>query len=367
MDKMKIASLPINGTSFGNISVGFLYELFLRKAEDFILFDIGSPDLRVFNRLNNHDEFINFINKLRTNPLERYSRKMPHFKLWHVNSSENSVSNKNTLMTFHELDNLTRSEAQILGNQDNVVVTSDYARDIFSDHIDVPIHVVPLFFDDLHYSVNNERSKIPSDVCVWHLGPIKWERRKWTEKAIKCWVKKFGGNNQHILKIACYNPFINPEGNNAFLAQALNGVKPHNVSIQGYMETLAECNAFCNASDIVLEPSGGEGWSLPSFSAVCLGKHALVHFCSGVKMWASNENSVLVEPENKESAVDGIFFHPNQPFNQGNIFSWSEDKWIEGMEKVYERWKKNRVNEEGVKLREKFSRKKFVDSILGIL
>ena len=364
---MKILSLPINSTSFGNISVGFLYELYLRKDNNFILFDIGQPDLRVFNKLNNNDDFINFINGLRANPLERYSREMSHFRLWHINGSSDSPSNKNTLLTFYELDSPTPTEINILNNQSNVIVTSDYTKEILSDHVDVPIHVVPLFFDDLHYSINNERSKIPAEVCVWTIGPIKWERRKWTEKVIKAWTKKYANNNNHILKISCYNPFINPEGNNAFLAQALNGVKPVNVSIQPYMETLIECNNFLNSTDIILDGAGAEGWSLPSFTALCLGKHGLIHNATGMKMWADEKNSVLVESESKESAIDGIHFHSNQPFNQGNIFSWSEDKWIEGMEKVYERWKKNKVNEEGVKLREKFSRKKFVDGILSII
>jgi hypothetical protein len=367
MDKMKIASLPINSTSFGNISIGFLYELFLRKDNSFILFDIGNPDLRVFDKLNNNDEFIGFINNLRANPLERFSRKMSHFRLWHVNGSENLPSNKNTLFTFYELDSPTKSEINILQNFDNVIVSSDYTKEILNDYLDVPIHVVPLFFDDLHYSINNERSKIPSDVCVWNIGPIKWERRKWTEKVIRTWVKKFAGNSQHILNIACYNPFVNPEGNNAFLANCLNNNKPHNVNIQGYMESLLQCNNYLNFCDIYLEGAGAEGWSLPSFTALCLGKHGLIHDCTGMKMWANKENSVLIESESKESSIDNIFFHPNQPFNQGNIFSWNEDKWIEGMEKVYERWKKNKINEEGVKLREKFTRKKFVDFILNII
>ncbi len=68
--------------------------------------------------------------------------------------------------------------------------------------------------------------------------------------------------------------------------------------------------------------------------------------------FANNENSVLVNPSGKISAVDNIFFHSGSPFNNGDIFDWNEDDFIIGCEKAIERYKKNPVNEEGLKLQE---------------
>lgn len=363
----KVLSLPINSTSFGNIAVNFLYELYQRNLTDFIFFDIGQPDLRAFDKLRNHDDFISFLNKIKNAPMERYSRNMSRFCLWHITNSENSPCNNNTLMTFYELDSPTKQELNILSNQDKVVVTCEYTKNILLDNgLETPIHVVPLFFDDLHYSVNNERSKIPADVCVWNIGPIKWEKRKWTEKAIRCWIKKYGKTREHILNIACFNPFLSPEDNNRFLINCFNGEKPYNVNVQPYLETLTECNNYLNFSDICLEPSGAEGWSWPSFTSLCLGRHVLAHHVTGIKEWATADNSILIEPDGKTPAYDDIFFHQGHPYNQGNIFSWEEERFMEGLDTVYKRWQNNKVNKEGLKLKDKFTRAKFVDSLLKL-
>ena len=365
----KILNLAINNLSFGNISTGLLHELYQRDDTSFLLSDIGQPDLSVFDKIRNDDTFITYLNDRRNNFLSKYSRNFPRLSLWHVGGSETSTSNNNTLLTFFELDNLEKSEVNILNNQNNVIVTCQYTKDIFIESgVKTPIHVVPLFFDHIHYQVNNERKKVPENVCVWSLGPIKWERRKWTEKTIKTWIKKFGNNPKHILNVACFNPFMSPEDNQRFLMQVFEGKqKPFNVNIHPYLGTLTEVNNYLNVCDIVLEPSGAEGFSLSSFHTTALGKHCLCHNVTGQKQWANETNSVLFEPDCKVTAVDNIFFRQGGDFNQGNIYSWSEDSFIDGLEKVYSKWQNNKVNTEGLKLQEQFSRKRFADSILEII
>lgn len=363
----KIISLALNATSFGNISVNILFELYLRNLDDFILFDIGQPDLSVFDKLRNYDDFINFVNRLKNNPTERYCRDMSGFRLWHVNGSESSVCNKNNLYTFYELDSPTKLELNILENQNNVAVSCEYTKNILLDNgLKTPIHVVPLFFDDLHYYLTEDRKKIHADVCVWSIGPIKWEKRKWTEKAIRCWIKKYGKNHQHILNLACFNPFLSPEDNNRFLINCFNGEKPFNVNVQPYMSSLFECNSFINFSDICIDPSGAEGWSYPSFTSLCLGKHVVAHNVTGIKEWADQSNCTLFEPDGKTNSADGIFFHPNLPYNQGNIFYWEEDNFMNALDIAYKKWQDNKINVEGFKVKDKFTRVKFVDSILKL-
>ncbi|NJO59118.1 MAG: hypothetical protein HC836_12520 [Richelia sp. RM2_1_2] len=110
--------------------------------------------------------------------------------------------------------------------------------------------------------------------------------------------------------------------------------------------------------------SGGEGFSLPSFHAVGLGKHAVLHNCSAISDWANEENAVLVNPSNKTEVYDGMFFHPNQPFNQGNIYDWNEDEFISACEKAITRFENSQCNENGVKLQEEYSWDKTVNTIL---
>jgi hypothetical protein len=90
--------------------------------------------------------------------------------------------------------------------------------------------------------------------------------------------------------------------------------------------------------------SRGEGWSLPSFHTVGLGKHAIIHNCSSLKGWANKENAVLVEPRGKVKAVDGIFFSGQGPFNVGNFWNWDEEDFMKALDQVVERKKMNKIN-----------------------
>ena len=127
-------------------------------------------------------------------------------------------------------------------------------------------------------------------------------------------------------------------------------------------------NEYLNSSDIVLGMSGGEGWGLPEFHSVCLGKHAVILNAHGYKDWASNDTCVMVEPsENKIEAEDGVFFTKGSLFNQGNIFSWDEKDFIEGCHNAISRTKENRLNTKGIELQDKFTYAKTLDTILELM
>ena len=126
-------------------------------------------------------------------------------------------------------------------------------------------------------------------------------------------------------------------------------------------------NDFLNSSDIILGMSGGEGWGLPEFQSVCLGKHAVLLNASAYKDWANSDNSVLVEPNGKRDVYDNMFFHKGQPFNQGQIYDFDEDDFINGCEEAVKRVESSRNNDEGEKLKEKFTYSKLVDSITSYM
>ncbi len=365
---MKIFNLPVNNLSFGNVSFGIINELYRREYNEFLLQDNGTPNLSAFNEVRADETFLNWFNLKRDNFLSKFSRDYSLLKLWHIVNSESSVGKRQTLFTFHELDQLTESEVNILNNQDHIILSTQYSKDVFeSNGVTTPITVVGLGFDDLHFKVNNERNKIPEGVCVWYLGG-KLENRKRHEKTIRAWVKKYGNNPQHILNLAVYNPFFSPEQNQGLLAQIFEGKpKPFNVTLHGYYETLAEVNNLINVSDIVIDMSGAEAWSIPSFNAVALGKHAILHNTTGIKEWATTDNAVLIEPVDKITAVDNIFFKPDAEFNVGNIFDYDVDEFSDKLDVVYNKWKKDRVNTNGLKIQKDFTWKKTVDKILEVI
>jgi hypothetical protein len=96
-----------------------------------------------------------------------------------------------------------------------------------------------------------------------------------------------------------------------------------------------------------------------------LGKHAIILNAHSYKEWATSDNSVLFEPNCKIPAYDGMFFHPNSLFNQGNIFDWKEEDFIDACERAINKVRINRLNTEGLKLAQQFTIKTTVDQILS--
>ena len=72
----------------------------------------------------------------------------------------------------------------------------------------------------------------------------------------------------------------------------------------------------------------------------------------------------MVEPSGKIDAYDGVFFHEGMDFNQGQIFDWEEEAFLDACDKAVERVKDNPVNEAGLKIQEEFTVHRTLDSIL---
>jgi hypothetical protein len=111
--------------------------------------------------------------------------------------------------------------------------------------------------------------------------------------------------------------------------------------------------------------SGGEGWGLPEFNSLCLGKHGVILNAHSYKGWANEENSVLVNFTGKIEAYDNVFFRKGSPYNQGNIFDFNHNDFLFACDQAIQRVKTNKVNEAGLKLQKQFTYEKMVDSILS--
>ena len=131
--------------------------------------------------------------------------------------------------------------------------------------------------------------------------------------------------------------------------QTLEGNHFNNINFIPTLEKNSEVNELLNAIDIDLTGlSGGEGWNLPAFNATCLGKWSVVLNATSHKDWATNENSILIEPSGEMPIADGVFFSEGSPFNQGTFYTWTEDEAVAAMEKAES--KAGQLNTEGVKM-----------------
>tara|TARA_Y100000592_G_C5482355_1_gene326435 strand:- start:3783 stop:4793 length:1011 start_codon:yes stop_codon:yes gene_type:complete len=332
-----------------------------KSNTDITLFPIGeSMDFSTFDKLDK--DFLDWIKYAFDSRLNNLDSNAKSLQLWHINGSENRVTKNQTLFTFYELDEPTQTEVNLVKQQDKCIFSSKYAADQFKDKGCENAYAVPLGFDEDFGPT--DKSYLKDRIHFGLMG--KFEKRKHTAKIVKAWLKKYGNNYKYQLTCCITNPFIKPEQMNQILGQLLEGKHYGNINFLPFLKTNSEVNDFLNSIDIDLTGlSGAEGWNLPSFNSTCLGKWSTVLNCTSHKDWANSDNSILVEPEGKESAEDGMFFSKGLPFNQGNIHSVSEEKIVSAMELAEKKAKTK--NTKGEELKSVFSYSNTLKEIIKII
>ena len=353
-----LVEAALNNLSFGNVSVNILKQLYKKNIE-IGLFPISDINIDAFSL---DQDFKKYIEDAVNSRYKFLSEDIPSLKLWHINGADNRKNKNQFLYTFYECNQPTEIETAIVANQEKTIFSSTYARDNFLDKGLENCEAVPLGLDDT-FKVTD---KTYMQDCV-HFGLMgKYENRKHTQKIIQTWLKKYGNNNKYLLTCCINNPFFQPEQMKGLINQTLQGKHYNNINFLPHLATNSEVNEYLNSIDIDLGGlSGGEGWNLPSFNATCLGKWSVVLNSTSHKDWATKENSILIEPSGEIAVSDGVFFNQNQPFNQGTFYSWTEEEAISAMELAES--KVGQVNTEGVKMGDKMTYEKTVDSILSLV
>ena len=352
--------LPINSVSFGQASLAILREAFRRKLEPYI-FPVGEVDL---SAQKDDKDFNAWLKICLEKAVKSHDRKTPIFKLWHLNGSLESYSEKQVLLTYYELDSPTPYELNIAKNNARILFSSQYSCNIFSDN-GVQSEFIPLGFDTHNFYPTNREYFQDGRITFNLVG--KFEKRKHHQRILKLWADKYGDDKRYFLNCALYNHFFKPEENISLVAQTLGNKRYFNINLLGYMPKNELYNDYLNAADIVIGMSGGEGWGLPEFQSICLGKHSIILDCNGYKSWANEKNSILVKPNGKIPAADGKFFTSGGPFNQGNIFDFKDEDFLEACSKAIETVKANPLNQEGLKTANKFNYSETLDHILNHL
>jgi hypothetical protein len=361
MNKLAL-HLPINSVSLGQVSTLILKTLFEREKNgtsdiDLYLFAIANIDL---SSQKIEEDFKAWLQSKLVKTLENYTKDIPVFKLWHLNQSLESYGYKQSLLSFYELDSPTKIELNIAKNN-NLILSSEYACTVFK-LFGVNCSYVPLAFDSYNFTKLNKQYHQDGRIVFNLCG--KLEKRKHHAKVIQSWIKAFGNDRRYHLQCAIFNHFLSPEQNHEFIKQILGGDKPFNVNFFPNFKENYIYNDFLNSGDIVLGVSGGEGWGLPEFQSVAIGKHAVILDAHAYKGWANSNNSVLINPSGKIDSVDNIFFRKGDMFNQGNIFDWNEEEFIFACRKAITRVEKDRVNKFGLELQTKFNKEDFVNRII---
>jgi len=359
--------LPINSVSFGQVSTLFLRTYFDKFRENNVcqldeLAYISNPDISPWEI---NEDFAAWLRGVSDKFNLSHDRNKTCFKLWHLNGSMEAVCNDTLLLTFYELDDPTPAEINIARNN-RIALSSKYAQEVFKAK-GIESTYIPLGFDDYNFK-RIDKKFFSDDRIVFNITG-KFEKRKHHSKAIRAWLKKFGNDRRYCLQAALFNPHL-PDAEKQYqaLIQSLTENKKYfNVNFIGPMQKNAVYNDFLNSGDIVIGMSGAEGWGLPEFQSVAIGKHSVILNAHSYKDWATQENSILVNPTGKIDSDDGFFFRKGSPFNQGNIFDFNDDDFISACEQAIKRVETSRINEAGMKLQQDFSKEKFVENILSAL
>jgi|TARA_R110000824_G_scaffold44752_2_gene130002 hypothetical protein len=353
-----IFDAPINNLSFGNVSFNLLRELY-KKETKLSIFPKSENDFTAFDKIDK--DFKGWIDNAITYRYHNLNPDLPSLNLWHLNGCEKRVSRRQFLLTFYELDSPTFVEKKLVEMQDKVFLSNPDAVDAFHKLGCKNVKFVPMGFDPDFHVIKSDKKLVEDKVHFILMG--KFEKRKHTKEVIQTWAEKYGNNNKYLLSCCVVNPFIKHEQMNALLSDTLDGKHYSNINFLPHLATNSEVNHLLNSADVDLTGlSGAEGWNLPSFNATALGKWSIVSNHSAHKAWATKDNSILLDPGEKEPAADGLFFTESGDFNQGNIHKFNKDLSVAAMEEAEK--KIGQVNTEGLKLQTKFTYENTLNLIL---
>jgi glycosyltransferase involved in cell wall biosynthesis len=322
--------LPINGLSFGQVSFGLLKEFFNRK---FLpnLFPIGQVDLQAYDIDKPFFDWLQFCcQKAHAN----FSRKFPTIRLWHLIESERRLSDKTILWTFHETDSLTKTEKNIIRNNDLVLFSSNYSYEIAKSEGLENVGVCHPYFDSHNVKEDNNIQKIDA-INFLLIG--KFEKRKHTRKIIRIWKKLFANDKRYRLNCLIDNPFIQKDQWAEILNEVFEGSVPWNVNLIPRQDKNSDVNKLMNACDIDLSGlSGAEGFNLPLFNMLSLNKVCVAMDAHAHSDFINNGNAIIVKPSQKIPIYDDAFFRLGNIVNQGNMFDFDdkevEDKILQAVE-----------------------------------
>ena len=264
--------------------------------------------------------------------------------MWHLMGSESTVGSRSFLYTFYECDQPTETEVNLSSMHEKTIFSSSHSEECFKSKGLTNTEYIPIGFDEDFFETGKEY--LGEKINFGLVG--KFEKRKHTAKILKLWAEKYGDNLDYQLTCCITNPFFKEDQMKLVIASALGGKTYKNINFLPHLKTNSEMNELYNSIDINLSGlSGAEGWNLPAFNSTCLGKWSIVLNATSHKDWATEENSIIVNPSSQEEIYDNIFFKKDDNFNQGNFNIFSDEDFYSATEKAISVCKSK--NTEGVK------------------
>ena len=336
---------PINQLGYGVAGLNILKAL--QKKATVSLHMIGQP--QVTNQTDADAV------KLGMQTAQTFDPKAPCIKIWHQNQmAERIGSGKFIGFPIFELDTFNDLEKHHLNSCDELMVCSEWAKEVIDSAIDKDVYVVPLGVDRDIFKEALPRTH--KTAIFFNCG--KWEVRKGHDILLEAFKKVLAHGEDAELWMMCSNPFNSPEEDSRW-HQLYNHPK---VKLIPRAETQREVYNIMTQVDCGVFPSRGEGWNLELLEMMSCGKHVITTDYSAHTEFCTKENAGLVPISDVEPAFDGKWF-----FGQGN---WAKigpheemDLYMKMMKFILN--KKGTINTAGIETADKFSWDNTADKIIN--
>lgn len=269
-------------------------------------------------------------------------------KIWHQFDLLNTVGRgKYYAFPFFEVDTFNTKEKYHLNFPDELIVSSEWAKKVIQNNdINKNIHVVPMGIDPKVFhpmpNVNKEQNKY----IFTTIG--KWEKRKSHDIIIECFGKAFEASDNVELWLLTQNPFLSVEEEKLWIDLISACPLKDKIQIFKKIPNHAGVAEFISQTDCGIYLSRGEGWNMELLETMAMNKPVIATNFSAHTEYCNSNNSMLVEIEEKEEAIDGKWFFGGSKW--AKISSNQMDQTIEYMRKCYK--DKIRTNPEGLKTAE---------------
>ena len=294
-----------------------------------------------------------------------YDPNAPCIRLWHQHDLHMFVGRgKHIGWPIFELDTFTESEAAQLSRCDELIVCSEWAKQVMEQNLGdscPKTHVINLGVNrDIFYEEENIRKP------TIYLNIGKWETRKGHDILPMIWEKTFANDPDAELWLMIDNPFFD----NGQMAQLKSKFTGRNVTFIPRLNNIEQVADVIRQADCAIFPSRAEGWNLPLLECMSCGKHAIAtNYSAHTEM---TEGFISIEPDGVELAYGAPGLDDRWFTGQGNWAKLGEtyiDKFVNEMKLIHTRKQTGQLglNCAGIDLAKRLSWENTAESVLQLI
>lgn len=295
-------------------------------------------------------------------------KDFPCVKIWHQNDLFTRVGNgKYFGFPIFELNEFNEVEQCSIKHCDQIMVCSTWAKDVIIQNnlgfTDQDVHVINLGVDREIFNEKYQQYKRPNTI-FFNCG--KWEKRKGHDVLATAFNAAFEYSDNVELWMMCENPFIG-KINQQWCDLYKNSKLGDKIKIIPRQESQLDVFNIMKQIDCGVFPARAEGWNLELLELMSCGKHVITTNYSAHTEFCNQENAMLINVNNLETAFDGIFFN-------GKYGQWAEisvpqqEQLVEYLREVHNNKQSGslEINHKGIETAKMFSWEKSAKEILDV-